>query len=872
MDFMAHHTLAGTGEVIMNLQVTLALRYLSGRKLRTFLTTLAIVIGVMVIFGTGMYMPSFMSAYQKSLLSASGQTDVMITHKTGQPFSVSVLNTIKRTEGIAVIAGSLERVVNLPPNFYGKHSTVNALTVVGIDPEAAPRLHDYQMAQGRFLMAGDGKVAVISERLADTLGLQLNDTLKLPTAEGVVKLTIIGMTPGRALIGNEQVLVTLTQAQKLFDMSGRINVIEINLTTRDEAQSAAIVNTIKARLGDLYTFGGLASGSEFAGAMQIGMVMFNLFGLLALIMGGFIIFNTFRTIVAERRHDIGMLRAIGATRATIIGFVLTEGLIQGVIGTAIGMVLGYLLGLGITAGTNTLIKELMNIEMTTFVEPSLVVVSILLGVGVTLLASLLPAVSASRVTPIEALRPSLSEVMQQISRIGAIIGTVMIVIALVGLLTGNFVLVALGGFLFLVGLVLVAPALVKPVAHLFGDLLALIFARQGTGELAQANLTRQPSRAAMTASATMIGLAIIVGAGGMMFSMVGTVMDMFNRTLGSDYLLIPPSIAVWKGDVGASASLAAKIKAVPGVATLSSLRYAQSSLRSVALRSGTGETTISVLGIDPVEYPKVSGMDFQQGNAQDAFAALATAERTVIVNGILAASTNVKVGDIIPLATTTGMHDYRVVAIGGEVLSMKINTVYISHANMQADFHNSEDIFYQIDLAPGADPVAVEQRLQQVVEDYPQFRLVVGREYTTEFRKQYDAIYAGFYVLLGVLAFPSLIAILNTLAIGVIERTREIGMLRAIGATRGQVWKTIVAEALLLASLGTAFGILAGLYLSYVFVQGLSASGIFKVAYTFPLAGVLAAIAAGLIFGVLAALLPARQASSMEVIKALRYE
>jgi putative ABC transport system permease protein len=191
---------------------------------------------------------------------------------------------------------------------------------------------------------------------------------------------------------------------------------------------------------------------------------------------------------------------------------------------------------------------------------------------------------------------------------------------------------------------------------------------------------------------------------------------------------------------------------------------------------------------------------------------------------------------------------------------------------MKSDFRKSEDIFYQVDLAPGADPAAVEQRLGRVVEDYPQFRLVAGREYTAEFRRQYDAIYAGFYVLLGVLAFPSLIAILNTLAIGVIERTREIGMLRAIGATRGQVWKTIVAEALLLASLGTAFGILAGLYLSYVFVQGLSASGIFKVAYTFPLAGVLAAIAAGLIFGVLAALVPARQASSMEIIKALRYE
>src|SRR5512136_2948169 len=856
----------------MNLQLTLAARYLAGRKLRTFLTTLAIVIGVMVIFGMGIYLPSFTDAFNKSLLSASGQTDVMITHKTGESFSASTLNKVRAIDGIAVIAGSLERVINLPPNFYGKNSTVTALALVGIDPEIAPDLHDYRITQGRFLKQGDGNVAVISERLADTVGVKLNDSLKLPTTQGVVKLTIVGLVPGRTLIGNEQVLVTLTQAQKLFDMSGRISVIEANLTTKDKAESEAIVKTIKAQLGDTYTLGGLSSGSEFAGAMQIGMVMFNMLGFLALAMGGFIIFNTFRTIVAERRHDIGMLRAIGANRTTIIGLVLTEGLVQGVVGTAIGIGLGYLLGVVMTIGTSSLTKNLMNIEMTPVVQPSLVVVSIALGVGVTLFAGLLPAFSASRVTPMEALRPSLSQVMQRISRIGTLVGAVMIVIAVVGLLTGNFALVALGGVLLLIGLVLVAPALVKPIANIFGALLALIFAREGTGELAQGNLTRQPSRSAITASATMIGLAIIVGAGGMMFIMVGTVMDLFSKTLGSDYLLIPPSVAVWKGDVGASASLKAKINAVPGVGAVSSLRYAQSSLRSVALRTGTGETMISVLGIDPVEYPKVSGMDFQKGNAQDAFNALAADERNTIVNGILATATNLHVGDVIPLATPTGIQDYRVVAIAGEVLSMKINTVYISQANMQQDFHKSEDIFYQVNLEPGADPAAVEQRLGQVVEDYPQFRLVAGREYTAEFRKQYDGIFAGFYVLLGVLAFPSLIAILNTLAIGVIERTREIGMLRAIGATRSQVWKTIVAEALLLAGLGTAFGILAGLYLSYVFVQGLSASGIFKMAYVFPLGGVLAATAVGLVFGVIAALLPARQASSMEIIKALRYE
>jgi putative ABC transport system permease protein len=746
------------------------------------------------------------------------------------------------------------------------------LSLVGVDPAVAPDLHDYQITQGRFLKQGDGTVAVISERLADSLGVKLNDTMKLPTTQGVVKLTIVGLLPSHVSVGNEQVIITLAQAQKLLDTPGRINVIEANLTTKDKVESAAIVDQIKAQLGNTYTLGGLSSGSEFLGAIQMAQIIFNLFGFLTLAMGGFIIFNTFRTIVAERRHDIGMLRAIGANRGTIIGLVLTEGLVQGIIGTAIGIGLGYLLGLLITAGSTPLMKQFLNIELTVVVDPSLIVVSIVLGVGVTLFAGLLPALSASRVTPIEALRPSLSEAMQRISRIGTVVGAVMIVVALAGLLVGNFALVALGGFLFLVGLVLVAPALVKPIANLFGVLLALVFAREGTGELAQGNLTRQPSRAAITASATMIGLAIVVGAGGMMFSLTDTVKVMFNKTMGSDYLLIPPSVAIWKGDVGASESLKAKISSIPGVGVVSSLRYAQSSLQSVSLKTGTGETAISVLGIDPVEYPKISGMDFQKGNAQDAYNALAADARNVIVNGILAGSANLQVGDVLPLATPSGQQDYRIVAIAGDVLSMKINTVYISQANMKSDFNKSEDIFYQVNLAPNADAALADQWLNQIVADYPQFRLVVGREYAAEFLAQYDAVFAGIYVLLAVLSFPSLIAILNTLAIGVIERTREIGMLRAIGATRSQVWKTIVAEALLLASLGTAFGVLAGLYLSYVFVQGLSASGIFKMAYSFPLAGVLAATAVGLIFGIIAALFPARQASQMEIIKALRYE
>jgi putative ABC transport system permease protein len=855
----------------MTFQLSLAARYLWGRKLRTFLTTLAIVIGVAVIFGMGTVLPTMQQMFQRNILALSGQTDVTITSKTGEAFTDRVLEKVRGVEGIRTLTGSISRPINLPPNFYGRGSSVASLTLVGADPGSGPLLHDYTPTEGRFLKREDTNAAVIHRSLANQLGLKLGSTLRIPTTEGVARLEIVGLRAGVAQAGGEEVLIPLAQAQKLYAMQGQINIIEANLATTDEAQRRVITEQIQAALGKGYNLNALTSGSEIFASLQMASYVFNGLGFLTLFMGAFIIFNTFRTIVAERRHDLGMLRAIGAGRGTIIGLILSEGLVQGIVGTGAGLVLGYLLGLVIMTGTATISQQFLSVRTgPPVIQPALVVMSIILGIGVTLTAGLIPAVTASRVAPLEVLRPMAGDRSQRIGRGATIAGAVMVVLALGGLLSGIFALVALGGLLFLLGLVLLGPALVKPIARVLSALVALAFAREGTGELARGNITRQPMRSAVTASATMIGLAIVVGAGGLMWSLNGSLLGIFQKTMGSDYMLIPPSVAIWEGDVGATTVLADKIRSVPGVGTVSTLRYAQSSFPTSSAR-GTGEVEISVLGIDPPTFREVSGMDFNEGSPEQAYTAL-TQGRSVIVNGILAVQAGVKTGDTVTLATPQGQLDYRVAAVGGDVLNMKINTAYISQAMMRQDFNKVEDVFVQINLAQGADPAAVEARLRTIVEDYPQFRFVATREYLAEFGKQFDAMVAGVYVLLALLSVPSLIAILNTLAIGVIERTREIGMLRAIGAARGQVQRMIVAEALLLAAIGTAFGILGGLYLSYLMVEGLSASGVFRMAYTFPLASILAATAAGLIFGVLASLFPARQAAHMEIIRALRYE
>jgi putative ABC transport system permease protein len=184
----------------------------------------------------------------------------------------------------------------------------------------------------------------------------------------------------------------------------------------------------------------------------------------------------------------------------------------------------------------------------------------LLGVGVTVAAGLLPAWNASHITPLEALRPTQAEVeFKRHTGTSFMIGVFIIILTVAAILSGQTALILPGGIFFLVGLVLVAPALVHPFAVLFGRVAELITVRQGIGNLAQSNLTRQPSRVAVTASASMLGLAVIVAAGGLVTSMSGMIFDMLHDSLGSDYLLIPPSVGLWGDNVGANPTLSGGI-------------------------------------------------------------------------------------------------------------------------------------------------------------------------------------------------------------------------------------------------------------------------------------------------------------------------
>ena len=853
----------------MNLQFTLAMRYLGGRKLRTFLTTLAIVFGVLVIFGMNTILPAFIKAFQANMIAVAGQVDAVITHKTGGPFSPDLLDTVRAVPGVRAVSGVLERTVNLPADYFDHDPTMadrySAISLVGIDPAGAQVIHTFPIRAGRFLEASDSASAVISKTLAEGANLKLGDTFSLPTANGTTNLTIVGILPQRAIPGNEEVIVSLAQVQTMLDMPGQINTIEANFDAVDEARRAEIESALQAAVGNDFQLQAIDPGSELLTNMRFGQAILIVLGIMALLMGGFIIFNTFRTIVAERRRDIGMLRAVGANRSTIIGLILVESMLQGVIGTALGLLLGYAFGMLAVKLMGSLMQQYLNVHLDSPVVSFTVLAgSILIGVGVTVLAGLYPALSASRVTPLEALRPAVADLsFKRMAGLGFWTGAVMIVVGIFALLTKTFAYIGLGGILFVLGLILVAPALVRPIANLFGDLLALLFARAGTGQLAEGNLSRQPSRAAVTASTTMIGLAILVMASGLITSASIGFLSVLRKSLGSDYLLVPPSIAVWGSNVGAQPQLADDLRAIEGVDAVSTLRF------SAAKAGGPmGEVTISVLGINPADYVKVSGLTFADGNGDTL---VLNNGQNVILNGIGASTLGVKVGEDLTLLTPTGEKTYRVIGIANDYLNAKITTAYVSQAVIKNDFGRTEDTFLQINLKPNADRERANQAILKVTAAYPQFKVISGQEYYDENKRIFEVAFSGMYVLLIFLAVPSLIAMVNTLAIGVIERTREIGMLRAIGTTRSQIRMVIVAEALILAAIGTALGLLSGLYLAYITVQAMAATG-YPVVYAFPATGALLTVAAGLLFGVLAAIIPARQAAGMNVVQALRYE
>lgn len=846
----------------MNMQLTLAWRYLWGRRLRAGLTVLAIVFGVMIMFGMQGVIPAVRASFDANLAVAAHSVDLIVTRTDGGRFPQSVADQVAVAPGVARVMPVLEQPLRLPAALAlttADGPPIAALVLNGVDPATAAEAIPIAPLAGRWFGPGEPRAAVVRASLLAQTGMALGDTVRLPATQGTLELTIVGVLPTRPVLGDEELYLPLATAQELFSLPGQINALTGQFTPEQDAP--ALRAAILADLGPGYAAGAVeAGGAEWEAVLRIGEAAFLLFGGLALAMGGFIILNTFRTGVAERRRDIGMLRAIGASRRTVSGMVLAETLLLGLVGTALGILAGFALVNGLVVAIGPTWARYFGAPLgSPSFGPVAWLVSVGLGLVVPLLSGLLPALSAGRLPPLEALRPADEAALHVGGRRRAIAGGTLLAFASLGLVSGEARLALLGALLSLAGLIVLGPLLVTPLAEHGGRLLALAFPR--VGAIAQGNLRRNPGRAAVTASAMLISLAILVALAGLSTTFTRGLLSYLEQSMRADYMLAPQALILGQGNVGAGPELAERLRATPGVASVTTLQQT---------RGRIGGADAQLIGIAPDTFPELAGLVFTAGDPDEAYRQLAAGD-AVIVNGVLATQATVAPGDTVTLETPAGPRQLMVAGVGIDYLNSRVATAYLSQAALSAAMGPQSDALLLANREADADPAALEAALRELTRDYPAFSLIAFAQWREEQLAGNQARTNILYVLMAALAVPSLIALANTLAINVLERTRELGVLRAIGATRGQVQRIILAESLLLAALGVLGGALAGVALGYALVGAINRGGL-AFPYTFPVGGIALASVVGLAFAVLAALIPARRAARLAIVEALRWE
>lgn len=849
-------------------ELPLAISYLKGRPIRTILTIVSIVIGVMMMFGLNGMAPALKDMFVSSTQSmALSEVDLYITRKDGSFFRQEYEQNVGAVQGVASTASMIARAVAVPAEHYftADGSEITTIQVFGVDTAVTDDAFNIvtaggrRLTAGRLLQAGDVQAVLISEQFAGGLGIGPGESVNLPGAGGWVTLDVVGLLddPG-LMLGTQQVFMSIPTAQELLNTPNRINTILGRYAEGSDAR--AIDSAVQSNFGRGYKLSPLEGGADvWAALMEFINVIFTMFGLVALAMAGLIMFNTFRTSVTERKRDIGMLRAVGARRKVVMRTILYEGLILAVLGTLLGILLGFGFAYGAKVGLESIFENLLGKPLGELkFTPLAYAVSILFGLGIPLTSILLPARGASQVTPLEAMRPSTIAQEATIKRSRLIVGSVSVVLGVAGLLSGVFPLMALGEMVFLLALGLLGPMLISPITTFFSRVLILIYGQEGA--MAAGNIARQPRRASITASSLMVSLAILIGLGGMMASIYGGALRYLDASLRSDYIMMP-SLVITNDTVGAGPGLAEQVKRIQGVDDLTTMRQID-----ILDAAGIG---IRLVGIDPLKYAQIAGLSFIEGS-ESAYERMEDGT-AVMVNGRYASQFGIGVGDTIALDGDHGPVSVEVVAIGLDYLNMKLPTVYLDQTSLTREYGIRNDVFVLVNTETNADLDQLEENLQNATHAYPGFGIMSREQLRLSQEKLTRGGTIGMNIMLSLLAAPALLGLANAMGINVLERTREIGMLRAVGAKRRQIRRMIVAESLLLSLMGIALGVISGVLLSFVMTGVLEFAGL-HIPYDFPGVGVLTAIAAGLICGILAALIPARRASDMQIVAALAYE
>jgi putative ABC transport system permease protein len=854
----------------------IALRGLFARKIRTVLTALAIVLGVAMVSGTYILTDTiahafdaiFAGSYQNTSAVISGKKVVSNAASGNATIPESLVARIRRIPDVQQAAGaifSLEnnsdsaKLIDRKGKSIGTGGAPNF--AFGFDGRDA-RFNPLKLTRGNWA-TGPGQVA-IDKGTADKEGFKVGDTIGV-SAQGPTRQFKVA---GIAKFGNVDSLGGATiaafdvkTAQALLHKPGQLDSIFV--AARNGVAPSRLVEEIQPLLppnvqvktGDQQAAANAKDTKDATNFIQYFLLAF---AAIALFVGSFVIYNTLSITVAQRVREFATLRTLGATRRQIMRSVLIEGFVVGLVASLLGLVLGIALAAGLNAIFNALGLSLPQTGLV--FKSRTVIVSLLLGTGITVLSSIAPALRATRIPPIAAVREGSTIEQSSVARRGPVLGALVIVIALAvlgyasfgGLDTGSaFGFIGIGLLLALLAIAVNASRLVRPLAKAFG----LPGRRYGgaPGRLATENATRNPARTASTAAALMIGLALVTLVATLGDSLRNSDKNALRTQITADYVLTSKN-----GFDQFDASAGTAAAKTPGVQFASNMRDDN------ARAFGSDQR---VNGIDP-SFTRFFHFHWTDGS--DAVVTGLGLDGAILEKDY-AKKHHLAVGGRFSLTTPNGKKvPLRVAGIQKprtiEKLDPLVSKVVISEAAFDRSFSRPKNALSFLKAPETASSTAA---LKRTLASFPDARVYTREAWVEKRASGLNTLLNLLYVLLALSVIVSLFGMVNTLVLSVFERTREVGMLRAVGMTRRQVRRMVRQESVITALIGAGLGLPLGVAVAALASHILSKEG---VSFTLPVGSLIVFTIIAIVAGILAAVLPARRAARLNVLEALAYE
>lgn len=846
-----------------------AMRNLWEHKLRTALLGLAVVAGVGFVTASYVFTDSLSAAFEQAFAAGSEGADIVV-QSSKEPENGPGGQAFPRIDaGLVEVVAAVDGVESARPFLQG----LVTLVIEGEErPPFGPPDFGISWSGGGFFVIQDGSAPTgpheiaIDTSSAQNRGVTVGDTVEvagISRAEPFEVVGTFGFAGGGSGFGATFLAFTTERAADLLGLPDQVNNIDV--VVEDGADVSAVLAAVDAALPEgTGALESRAAADDQAAELQQGIGFFNtfllVFGAIALVVGAFVVYNAFRVVVAQRSRELALLRVLGATRRQLMWSVLGEAVVIGVFASVIGLAAGLGLAIGIRSILAAVGSELPDAGLV--LSGRTVVVGLIVGVVTTLLSALIPALRTTRISPMEALRDQaeLRPIKPWWTWVGAMLLVAAVALVVVGVgqaydeaaITGNtdpLVIIGIGCLVAFASFFLLARALVRPVLGVIGR-----GAASTAAVLGRENARRTPRRTAVTATALMIGLGLVATVAVLSRSVEETILGAVEEAFTADVLI---QAGGFDPLAGIPLEVAEDVAAVDGVAEVARLNMVE-----VDLPAGGGSTLAS--GVEPQTVELAVAFDEVEGSLAD------LGPGKLAVQRVEADSKGLELGDTLALTVGGQSLPFEIVAIftlGGGVADSA--SYYLFYDQVQELQDSARDISLAVGLDEGSDIDATAERISEALSDFPGVMVTTIAGLIDQIRSGLAAVVGMVAGLLLMSVAVAVVGIVLTLYLAVFERTRETGLLRAVGMTRRQIRRMIRFESILIAMFGTLLGVALGLFCGWALSVGVVGEG---VRLGVPWLWIVSGLVGALVAGVVAAIIPARRAARMDVLAAIAYE